>query len=157
MSSSADPQGLSGTVIAVAGAGGPSGRAVVRRLVGAGALVVAADHDEARLVPAVQSDGATSGDVVDMLDPQATQDWVSGIERERGRLDGMVHLVGGWRGAKVLDDRALEHWAQLEPLLVRSLQHTSLAARDALAASPRGRFVVVSAAGAASATAGNAA
>jgi len=39
--------GLDGAVIAVAGAGGPAGRAVLQRLAGAGGHVVAADASKA--------------------------------------------------------------------------------------------------------------
>ncbi|MBM7516143.1 SDR family oxidoreductase [Nocardioides nitrophenolicus] len=138
-------------VIAVAGAGGPAGRAVVRRLAAAGVVVAAADADGARLEGL---DAETS--VVDLLDADATRAWVDGIVAAHGRLDGVVHLVGGWRGGKGLTAEALDHWAVLEPLLVRTLQHTSLAAQPALVESG-GRFVVVSAAGAGTPTAGNAA
>ncbi|MBU2698328.1 SDR family NAD(P)-dependent oxidoreductase [Pimelobacter sp. 30-1] len=141
-------------VVAVAGAGGPAGQAAVRRLAAAGFTVAAADADPVRLD---QATTATDRAVVDLLDAAATREWVDDVVARHGRLDGMVHLVGGWRGGKGLTAEALDHWAVLEPLLVRTLQHTSLAAQDALAAAPAGRFVVVSAAGAGAPTAGNAA
>lgn len=146
-------------VIAVAGAGGPAGRAVVRRLAAAGAVVAAADADQDRLdesVARVGADEVVEGRVVDLLDAGATRAWVDDVVTRHGRLDGVVHLVGGWRGGKGLTDEALDHWAVLEPLLVRTLQHTSLAAQPALVAAG-GRFVVVSAAGAGTPTGGNAA
>ncbi|TNM37309.1 SDR family NAD(P)-dependent oxidoreductase [Nocardioides albidus] len=146
---------LAGRVVAVTGAGGPAGRAVVRRLAEGGATVAAADADQARLDEAVAAVGA-EGRMVDLLDADATRDWIDDVVARHGRLDGVVHLVGGWRGGKGLTAEALEHWAVLEPLLVRTLQHTSLAAQSALVESG-GRFVVVSAAGAGAPTAGNAA
>ncbi|WP_408898403.1 SDR family NAD(P)-dependent oxidoreductase [Nocardioides sp. R1-1] len=149
-----------GRVVAVAGAGGPAGRAVVRRLAAQGVRVAAADADPSRLEDAVDGthDGTTAeGRVVDLLDADATRAWVDDVVDRHGRLDGLVHLVGGWRGGKGLTAEALTHWAALEPLLVRTLQHTTLAAQEALAAAPAGRFVVVSAAGAGAPTAGNAA
>lgn len=144
-------------VIAVAGAGGPAGRAVVRRLAASGAVVAAADADHERLGEAVTrvGDGLVDGQVVDLLDADATRAWIDGVVARHGRLDGLVHLVGGWRGGKGLTAEALDHWAVLEPLLVRTLQHTSLAAQPALVAAG-GRFVVVSASGAGAPTAGNA-
>ncbi|MFE0510725.1 short-chain dehydrogenase, partial [Streptomyces sp. NPDC058964] len=72
---------LSGAVIAVAGAGGPAGRAALLRLAEAGATVVGADNDPERLSEAVDaaryaSGGATvTGDTVDLLDLQSTRDW----------------------------------------------------------------------------------
>jgi NADP-dependent 3-hydroxy acid dehydrogenase YdfG len=73
------------------------------------------------------------------------------------RVDGVVHLVGGWRGGKgVLANTVADSELMLD-LLVRTLQHVSLAYHDHLLASPRSEFVIVSAAAAAKPTAGNAA
>jgi NAD(P)-dependent dehydrogenase (short-subunit alcohol dehydrogenase family) len=93
---------------------------------------------------------------VDLLDPDAARRWATEIEDDHGRVDGLVHLVGGWRGGKKFGDNSLDDWAFLHDLLVRTVQHTSLAFSDPLARSPRGRFVLVSAAAAATPTAGNA-
>lgn len=150
---------LEGRIVAVAGAGGPAGRAAVRRLAAAGAVVAAADARQDRLdesVAGAGTDGVVEGRVVDLLDADAARAWIDDVVARHGRLDGLVHLVGGWRGGKGLSAEALDHWAVLEPLLVRTLQHTSLAAQEALAATG-GRFVVVSASGAGKPTAGNAA
>lgn len=154
---------LTGHVIAVAGAGGPAGRAVVRRLAAAGAVVSAADADAERVRASVADALAAvpgariEARVVDLLDPEAANAWVATVEDEHDRLDGLVHLVGGWRGGRGLTPEALEHWALLERLLVGTAQVTSLASHDALLRSGRGRFVIVSAAGAGRPTAGNAA
>ena len=154
---------LSGAVIAVAGAGGPAGRAALLRLAEAGATVVGADNDPERLSEAVDaaryaSGGATvTGDTVDLLDLQSTRDWAAHIEKDFGRVDGLVHLVGGWRGSETFTKTSLDDWDFLELLLVKTVQHTSLAFHDHLLRSSRGRYVLVSAAGATKPTAGNAA
>ncbi|MFF7331353.1 SDR family NAD(P)-dependent oxidoreductase [Streptomyces sp. NPDC008150] len=154
---------LDGAVVAVAGAGGPAGRATLTRLAEAGAVVVGADHDPARLAEAVDAaryahGGATVvGDTVDLLDLASAKEWAGRIEKEYGRVDGVVHLVGGWRGSASFAETDLADWDLLEKLLIRTVQHTSLAFHDALARSDRGRFVLISAAGASAPTAGNAA
>ncbi|WP_033278388.1 SDR family oxidoreductase [Streptomyces sp. NRRL F-525] len=154
---------LNGAVIAVAGAGGPAGRAVLLRLAEAGATVVGADAHPERLAEAVDAaryahGGATVvGDTVDLLDPQATRDWAEHIEKDFGRVDGLVHLVGGWRGSSSFTDTDLADWDLLEKLLIRTVQHTSLAFYDGLERSDRGRYLLISAAGASKPTAGNAA
>ncbi|MFD3523285.1 SDR family NAD(P)-dependent oxidoreductase [Streptomyces sp. NPDC058653] len=155
---------LDGAVVAVAGAGGPAGRAAVLRLASAGATVFAADADGASLAEAVDAarrahGGATvTGDTVDLLDPAATRAWAAKAEKDggRGHVDGLVHLVGGWRGGKTFADTDLADWDVLEKLLIRTVQHTSLAFHEALLRSDRGRYVLVSAAGASRPTAGNA-
>ncbi|MET9293473.1 SDR family NAD(P)-dependent oxidoreductase [Streptomyces sp. NPDC003077] len=164
MTTSQGGQGpLEGAVVAVAGAAGPAGRAVLLRLAEAGAVVVGADADAARLAEAVDAaryahGGATvTGDTVDLLDLAATREWASRTEKEYGRIDGLVHLVGGWRGSASFAETDLADWDLLDKLLVRTLQHTSLAFQAPLERSGNGRFVLVSAAGASKPTAGNAA
>ncbi|MGW1864147.1 SDR family NAD(P)-dependent oxidoreductase [Streptomyces mauvecolor] len=154
---------LNGAVIAVAGAAGPAGRAALLRLAEAGAVVVGSDQDAARLAEAVDAaryahGGATvTGDTVDLLDLQATRDWADRIQKDFGRVDGMVHLVGGWRGSTSFPETDLADWDFLEKLLIKTVQHTSLAFHDALLRSDRGRFVLVSQSGAHKPTANNAA
>jgi len=155
--------GLDGAVIAVAGAGGPAGRAVLHRLARAGAHVVAADADPQRLAAAVdaaryENGGAdVTGEVVDLFDLDSARTWAERIEKDHGRVDGLVHLVGGWRGSASFPETDLSDWDTLEKLLVRTVQHTSLAFHDGLLRSPGGRYVLISAAGATAPTAGNAA
>ncbi|MDX3853855.1 SDR family NAD(P)-dependent oxidoreductase [Streptomyces sp. AK02-01A] len=154
---------LDGAVVAVAGAGGPAGRAAVLRLAEAGATVVAADADAGRLAESVDAaryahGGATvTGDTVDLLDLAATRAWADRTEKEFGRIDGLVHLVGGWRGSSGFAETDLADWDLLEKLLIRTVQHTSLAFHEGLLRSDRGRFLLISAAGATKPTAGNAA
>ncbi|MCF3181084.1 SDR family oxidoreductase [Streptomyces polychromogenes] len=154
---------LQGAVVAVAGAGGPAGRAALLRLAEAGATVVASDADAARLAESVDAaryahGGATvTGDTVDLLDLEATKAWAERTEKEFGRVDGLVHLVGGWRGSKTFTDVDLADWDLLEKLLVRTVQHTSLAFHDALVRSGRGRYVLISQSGAHKPVANNAA
>lgn len=154
---------LEGAVVAVAGAGGPAGRAALLRLAEAGATVVAADADPTRLAEAVDAaryahGGATvTGDTVDLLDLSATREWADRTEKEFGRIDGLVHLVGGWRGSSSFAETSMADWDLLEKLLIRTVQHTSLAFHDGLQRSGKGRYVLISAAGAGKPTAGNAA
>jgi NAD(P)-dependent dehydrogenase (short-subunit alcohol dehydrogenase family) len=154
---------LDGAVIAVAGAGGPAGRAALLRLADAGAVVIGSDNDPERLAEAVDAarfahGGATViGDTVDLLDRQSTHDWATRVEKDFGRVDGLVHLVGGWRGSETFTRTRLDDWDLLELLLIRTVQHTSLAFHEALQRSDRGRYVLISAAGASRPTAGNAA
>jgi NAD(P)-dependent dehydrogenase (short-subunit alcohol dehydrogenase family) len=92
-----------------------------------------------------QSGGSADARVVDLLDADAAAAWAADLLATHGRVDGLVHLVGGWRGGRPLSDRsALQDWDALEPPLVRTVQRTSGAFHDALRASPAGRFVLIS-------------
>ncbi|WP_307710267.1 SDR family NAD(P)-dependent oxidoreductase [Streptomyces sp. V1I6] len=154
---------LEGAVIAVAGAAGPAGRATLLRLAEAGAVVVASDADAQRLAEAVDAaryahGGATvTGDTVDLLDLGAAREWADKTEKEFGRIDGLVHLVGGWRGSASFTETNPADWELLEKLLIRTVQNTSLAFHDGLLRSDKGRYLLISAAGASRPTAGNAA
>jgi NAD(P)-dependent dehydrogenase (short-subunit alcohol dehydrogenase family) len=119
--------------------------------------------DRRRLAEAVDAaryahGGATvTGETVDLLDLNSTREWAARVEKDFGRVDGLVHLVGGWRGSETFTKTNLDDWDLLELLLVRTVQHTSLAFHEALQRSDRGRYVLISAAGASKPTAGNAA
>ena len=145
-----EPQDLAGLVLVVAGAAGSAGPPLVERLAGAGATVVAAGSNRER-IDALVADittrvpwGRVEGAVVDLLDELATREWATAVEREHGRVDGLVHLVGGWRGGTGIVDADLADWDWLNDRLVRTLQHTSRAFHDAIKASPRGRVVLIS-------------
>jgi NAD(P)-dependent dehydrogenase (short-subunit alcohol dehydrogenase family) len=152
---------LDDRVIVIAGAGGGLGPLVVRRVAEAGAIVAGTDRDQGALdaiaadlgLPAERWDGRA----VDLLDEEATRAWCAALVERFGRVDGLVHLVGGWRGGEPLHEAPLADWALLHDLLIRTVQHTTRAFHDQIAASAHGRFVLVSAKQAQAPTNGNAA
>ncbi|MER6582272.1 SDR family NAD(P)-dependent oxidoreductase [Nonomuraea sp. NPDC001023] len=127
-------------IILVTGAGGPTGEAVSEHFRKQGHTVIGVDKDD-----------------VDLLDRAAVQDLAARIDAEHGRVDGVVHLVGGWRGSRTFADTRLEDWDALHDLLIRTLQHVSLAFEPLLRKSDNGRFVIISAKAAQRPTAGGAA
>ena len=154
----------SDAVVVVTGAAGPAGQAAVGRLVATGASVIGVDTDDRRLAQVREALGPRrdrfTGTVVDLVDEAATRALASRLagadDARPGRLDGVVHLVGGWRGGSAFGDNTVEDWLFLHALLVRTVQNVSLAFHDALLASPQGRFVLVSATAASAPTAGSA-
>lgn len=144
MGSEAAP--LDGRVIAIAGAAGGLGPVVARTLADAGASLALTDRDQGRLDEASADLDAerTDARVVDLLDPAASVEWAAAIEERFGRVDGLVHLVGGWKGGKPLASFDLADYELLHDLLVMTVIHTTRAFHDRLAASEHGRFVVVS-------------
>lgn len=141
-------QDLEGLVVVVTGATGAAGPAVVARLAASGAHVVAVGRDQARLDAVAaglgEHAGRVSTAVVDLLDEPATRALAAGVASEHGGVDGLVHLVGGWRGGQGIVETDLADYEWLHDQLVRSLQHTSRAFHDALRASSRGRLVIIS-------------
>jgi NAD(P)-dependent dehydrogenase (short-subunit alcohol dehydrogenase family) len=141
------PADLEGRVIAVAGVGGGLGPLVARRLAEAGATVAGTDRAQATLdeIGAGLDDERWDGRAVDLLDEEATKEWCAGLVERFGRVDALLHLVGGWRGGTPLHEAPLSDWDLLHDLLIRTVQHTTRAFHDVLAASRAGRFALVSA------------
>lgn len=139
---------LSTVVIVVTGAAGDQGRATAAAFAAAGATVIAAGRDAGRLAEVVALDPEhIVASVVDLSDEQATKDWAQQLVAEHGRVDGLMHLVGGWRGGKGIVDSDLEDWNVLHTNLIRTLQHATRALHDAILASPYGRIAIISSTG----------
>jgi 3-oxoacyl-[acyl-carrier protein] reductase len=120
-----------GRVVLVARA---TGRAVVDALRSAGATVVAVGSDAGRLA-AVDADVSL---VCDLSDPAAVSALVGDVHATAGPIDGLIHLVGGWRGGHADAD-----WRWLQERVVDTLRATSVAFRDDLL-STAGRLAIVS-------------
>jgi NAD(P)-dependent dehydrogenase (short-subunit alcohol dehydrogenase family) len=140
-------QALEGRVIAVAGGAGNLGPTVVRRLAeGGGRISVCGRDAESLEALASAIEPAIETEVVDLLDPAAARGWADDLAaRHNGRIDGLVHLVGGWRGGPAIEEAPLADWDFLSALLVSTVQHATQAFATKLIESGRGRFVLVSA------------
>jgi len=141
--------------VLVAGGSGASGIAVARALRGAGHTVFTVGSDADRIAAAA----AAAGDGVvpltcDLADPAAVAALRGDLGGRGVRLDGVIHLVGGWRGAKGIADQSDEDWDFLERNAVTTLRNVSRAFYDDLAASGTGRLAMVSSTTAAAPTAG---
>ena len=138
---------LEGRVVAIAGATGGLGPTVARRLADAGAILALTDLDQSELdkltAELALPDERFDSRVSDLLDPEGAQGWAEAVSERFGQVDGLIHLVGGWKGGDPIATSSLEDYEWLHDLLVRTLQHTSRAFHDALS-HPNGRFVLVS-------------
>jgi NAD(P)-dependent dehydrogenase (short-subunit alcohol dehydrogenase family) len=152
---------LHGRVVAIAGVAGGLGPVVAERLADAGATVAGADVSQERIDEVGSGLGLPperwDGRAVDLLDEAATREWCAALLERFGRVDALLHLVGGWRGGQPLHEEPLADWDLLHDLLIRTVQHTTRAFHDALLASEHGRFVLVSAKQAQAPSNGNAA
>jgi NAD(P)-dependent dehydrogenase (short-subunit alcohol dehydrogenase family) len=139
---------LDGRVIAIAGVAGGLGPVVAQALAAEGATIAATDVSQEK-VDAVGSELGLpeerwDGRAVDLLDEAAARDWCAALMERFGRVDGLLHLVGGWRGGAPLHEAPLEDWDLLHKLLIQTVQHTTRAFHDALLTSAHGRFVLIS-------------
>lgn len=143
-------------LVMVTGATGDAGTACCAALAAAGHRVVAVGRDAGRLaslrdrVPGVTTMSA------DVTDRTAVRALVRHVHDELGRVDGLIHLVGGWRGGGGFAGNSDADWQFLSDNLIQALRHVTQELHDDLAASESGRAAIVSARAAQAPTAGNA-
>jgi NAD(P)-dependent dehydrogenase (short-subunit alcohol dehydrogenase family) len=139
---------LDGRVIAVAGVAGGLGPSVAEKLAAEGATLALTDRDADRMAAVAEGLGLPQERldlrVVDLLDEDAAREWCSSLVERFGRVDGLMHLVGGWRGGDPIESFDLADYDFLHELLVRTTIYVSRAFHDALVESGRGRFAIVS-------------
>ncbi|WP_298865945.1 SDR family oxidoreductase [uncultured Microbacterium sp.] len=127
----------SGRTIVLAGATSAAGLATARALIAAGAHVVATGRSAERLAPL-----AEAGAQIEVADATAWADMTALAER-LDAVDGVISLVGGWRGGGGLAGQSDEDFAALLPAL-QAVRVTSRAFDAQLKASDAGRFAIVS-------------
>ena len=139
---------LAGRTVAITGVGGGLGPAVAERFAAEGANLAVCDIKAELALDAIEGlglpDERIAASAVDLLDADAARGWAEEIAERFGRADVLLHLVGGWRGGDPLATAPLADYEWLHDLLVRTTQHTTRAFHDQLAASPHGRFAIVS-------------
>jgi NADP-dependent 3-hydroxy acid dehydrogenase YdfG len=138
--------GPSGRTVLVAGATSASGLAATRALLGAGAQVVAAGRDALKLAALraeVGGDGLLRTEALDLADERAVTDLVERLHGDGIHLDGVLHLVGGWRGGGGLAGQSDDDFRFLEGSLT-ALRNVSRAADADLRASASARLAIVS-------------
>ena len=147
---------LDGLVVVVTGAAGPAGAAACTALRGAGATVVAVGHSPARLAALADRLPGLFVETADLADADAVQALATRVREGHGRVDGLIHLVGGWRGGDSFGANTEADWQFLSAGLIDTLRHTTLAFRDDLVRAPAGRVAIVSARTAGKPSAGSA-
>lgn len=135
------PESVSGRLVVIAGATSASGLAAARVLVSAGARVVAVGRDADKLEPLTAA-GARA-EVCDLTDESAVTALAERVHARDGAVDGVLHLVGGWRGGGGLAGQSDEDFRFLEGSLT-ALRHVTRAFDADLRASDAGRLAVVS-------------
>jgi NAD(P)-dependent dehydrogenase (short-subunit alcohol dehydrogenase family) len=141
--------GAQGAVVVVAGASSAAGTATVRALRAAGATAVAVGSNAERLAaafgrPAGADDGGVPQRECDLTGYEGVQALAEDLRASFGAVDGVIHLVGGWRGGHSLADQSDEDWDFLAKTGITTVRNTSRAFYDDLLGSRRGRFVIVS-------------
>ncbi len=132
-----------GRLVLVAGATSASGEAVARALTAAGATVLAVGTRQEALDALAAAVPGVDTRVCDLADRDAVAELAMRIHLKFGRIDGLVHLVGGWRGGGGIAGQSDDDWEFLERGF-RTLRNTTRVFYDDLVASPAGRLAIVS-------------
>ena len=127
----------------VAGATSASGLAAARSLRGAGARIVAVGRDAERLTALGVAVPDLHTEVCDLTDEGAVIALAARVHAAEGAVDGVLHLVGGWRGGGGLAGQTDADYRFLEGSFT-ALRHVSRAFDADLRASASGRLAVVS-------------
>jgi NAD(P)-dependent dehydrogenase (short-subunit alcohol dehydrogenase family) len=140
---------LQGKVIAITGAFGALGSAVVKAAQAEGALVAAIDRAKE---PRDALGAATLFGNIDLANPLSARTTMDVIVGRMGRLDALVNIAGGFKWETV-DGGSLETWDQLYQLNLRTVVS---ACRGAVPLLPdnTGRIINIGANGAVKAGAG---
>lgn len=140
--------------IVIAGGSSAAGIATAKTFVNAGYQVITVGSSAERINAAAQESGALA-----MVADLASADDVARLHREvstaYGPVQGLVHLVGGWRGGGTIAEQSDADWDFLARNVIQTLRLTS---REFFAelAENSGRLAIVSSTGVAKPTASNA-
>jgi NADP-dependent 3-hydroxy acid dehydrogenase YdfG len=131
--------------VLVTGGSGASGIAVAGALLESGFRVFTAGSDRARIEAAAAraGDGVTPlvCDLASLAEVHSLRD---NLGASAVTIDAVIHLVGGWRGAKGIPDQSDDDWEFLEQAAITTLRNVSRVFYTDLAASRCGRFAMVS-------------
>ncbi|GAA5153582.1 SDR family oxidoreductase [Microbacterium pseudoresistens] len=123
--------------VVLAGATSRAGLTIARALAAAGHEVISTGRTAERLAPL-----AEAGSGIEVADATSFEAMRTLAERI-GPIDGVIPLVGGWRGGGGLAGQSDDDFEALLPSL-QAVRATSRAFDAALRASPAGRFAIVS-------------
>ncbi|MFS0734083.1 SDR family NAD(P)-dependent oxidoreductase [Microbacterium sp. 1P10UB] len=135
--------GVAGRTVLIAGATSASGLAAARALTDAGADVIAVGRDRSKLDDLARSVPGIRVEVADLGLEESVVDLAARLQADGVRVDGVLHLVGGWRGGGGLAGQSDDDYRALEQSLT-ALRHVSRAFDADLRASTGAREAIVS-------------
>lgn len=134
---------IDGRVVLIAGATSASGLAAASALASAGGRVVAVGRDADKLDALAGEVPGIRVEVCDLTDEFSVRTLAEHVHDAVGPVDGILHLVGGWRGGGGLAGQSDEDYRFLEQSFT-ALRFVTRAFDDDLRASPAGRLAMVS-------------
>ena len=147
---SSPPSGTSqGRVVVLTGATGALGSKAARAFAARGDSLALLDHNQDRLDSLVRDlnlpDERLFATVVELRDAAAVYSTAEAIAAKFGRVDALIHLVGGWVGGKTLPESSTDDLESMLGQHVWTTFHLFQSLAPKLAANGWGRVMIVSA------------
>lgn len=114
---------FSNKTVMVTGANGNIGQVVARQFAAAGAQVVLVGRSETDLAELASELGSMIG-VADVTDPASVDTLVKQVESRYGKIDVLVHTVGGYSAGTPVHESGLDVWDKMMNLNARSIYVT---------------------------------
>jgi len=138
---------VEGKIVAISGAAGGLGPTVAQAFFKAGATLCVGGRSLEGLtgmldkleVPAARR----MATAVDLLDASAAKEWAAAIQKKFGRVDIVLHLVGGYKGGTTVEEIDPADWSSLSDMLVRTTLNVARAFAVPLKTGGWGRFISV--------------
>lgn len=138
---------LNGRVVLITGAAGALGRACAEATRRLAARTVCVDRSQARLDEAFPGSAASPdalliGDV-DLLDARSAAEVAAKVLHKWGRIDGLIHTVGGFRGGKEIREEDIATWDSLFETNVKTTLNMCRAVAPVMCKQRAGSIVTV--------------
>jgi len=131
---------MNGKVVLITGASGGLGNSVTKRFLASGAIVIGASRK-------ITTDEFPSANFVampvDFSNKDATCAAVDTIVQKYGRLDALIHVLGGFAGGRSVAETDDATWNQMSDLNLNSAFYVFRAAIPHLRKSVNGRIVAI--------------
>lgn len=137
-----------GRVIVITGATGALGNKTAQAFTQRGHSLALLDNDQNKLDALVRDlnlpDDRLFASVVDLRNEQAVRDSAEAVAAKFGRVNALIHLVGGWTGGKTLPETSADDLNAMLGQHVWTTFHLFQAFSPKLAESNWGRVITVS-------------
>ena len=134
-------------VIVIAGATGVTGKAAARAFAERGASLALLSTDQDKLDVLARDLNLPPDRILthtaDLLDGPAVQNAAKAVSAKFGRIDALIHLVGGWAGGKTLASSSIDDFAFMLEQHAWTTIHLLRAFSPKLAANGWGRVIAV--------------
>jgi NAD(P)-dependent dehydrogenase (short-subunit alcohol dehydrogenase family) len=139
---------LKNRVVVITGATGDLGKAVARTFAGQGASLALLSRDQDKLDVLARDLDLPSERILthaaELTEPAAVQDAAEAVSAKFGRVDGLVHLVGGWTGGRTIAGSDIDEFQSMLDQHAWTTIHLLRAFSPKLVANGWGRVIVVS-------------